>query len=68
MGDKMIPQKAYNALVGCQKGDREQSRILPKNYDFRLIGTDTSEGRAPTDVFGPIAGTGALTRSRSCIP
>lgn len=28
-----------------QKNDREQSRILPKNYDFRLIGTDTSEGR-----------------------
>jgi hypothetical protein len=28
-----------------QRGDREQSRILPKNYDFRLIGTATSEGR-----------------------
>ena len=27
------------------KGDLEQSRILPKNYDFRLIGTDVSEGR-----------------------
>jgi hypothetical protein len=28
-----------------QKGDREQRRILPKNYDFRLIGTAASEGR-----------------------
>jgi hypothetical protein len=28
-----------------RRSDREQSRILPKNYDFRLIGTATSEGR-----------------------
>jgi hypothetical protein len=28
-----------------QKDDRQQSRILPQNYDFRLIGTDASEGR-----------------------
>jgi len=28
-----------------RRSDREQSRILPKNYEFRLIGTDTNEGR-----------------------
>lgn len=28
-----------------QRSDREQSRILPANYDFRLVGTETSEGR-----------------------
>lgn len=28
-----------------RKDEREQSRILPANYDFRLIGTDVSEGR-----------------------
>ncbi len=29
-----------------QKGEQEQTRILPANYDFRLIGTDISNGRA----------------------
>ena len=28
-----------------QKGEHEQTRIVPENYDFRLIGTDTLEGR-----------------------
>lgn len=28
-----------------QKGEREQTRIIPANYDFRLIGSDISDGR-----------------------
>jgi len=28
-----------------QKGERKESRIIPDNYDFRLVGTDVSEGR-----------------------
>jgi hypothetical protein len=28
-----------------QRNDQEQSRIAPRNYDFRLIGTDSTEGR-----------------------
>jgi len=28
-----------------QKGERQQNRILPQNYDFRLIGADASQGR-----------------------
>ena len=32
-------------IESSQKDDRQQSRILPQNYDFRLIGTDASEGR-----------------------
>ena len=28
-----------------QKGDRKESRIIPENYDFRLVGTETSDGR-----------------------
>ena len=28
-----------------QKGEHEQTRIVPDNYDFRLIGTDTLDGR-----------------------
>jgi len=29
-----------------QKGDRHDSRIIPDNYDFRLIGTDVLGGRS----------------------
>ena len=28
-----------------QKGDRKESRIIPDNYEFRLIGTETWDGR-----------------------
>jgi len=28
-----------------QKGEREQTRITPANYDFRLVGMDVSDGR-----------------------
>lgn len=29
-----------------QKGDRKESRLVPENYEFRLIGMDDSDGRA----------------------
>jgi hypothetical protein len=28
-----------------QRGERKESRIIPENYDFRLVGTEASEGR-----------------------
>ncbi|MEO8592059.1 MAG: hypothetical protein ABI759_01950 [Candidatus Solibacter sp.] len=28
-----------------QKGERKESRIIPGNYDFRLVGTEISDGR-----------------------
>jgi len=28
-----------------QKGEREQTRIIPANYEFRLVGTEVSDGR-----------------------
>jgi len=28
-----------------QKGERKESRIIPENYDFRLVGSETLEGR-----------------------
>jgi outer membrane lipoprotein-sorting protein len=28
-----------------QKGERKESRIIPDNYDFRLVGTEVSDGR-----------------------
>ncbi len=28
-----------------QKEEKEQTRIIPANYDFRLVGTDVSDGR-----------------------
>ena len=28
-----------------QKGERKESRIVPENYDFLLVGTETSNGR-----------------------
>jgi hypothetical protein len=41
-----ILRKMIDAEVeSSQKKDREHGRILPKNYDFRLVGTDASEGR-----------------------
>jgi hypothetical protein len=29
-----------------QKGERKESRIIPENYDFSLVGTDVVDGRA----------------------
>ena len=28
-----------------QKGERKETRIIPENYDFRLVGTEVSDGR-----------------------
>ncbi|MEN6537199.1 MAG: hypothetical protein ABFD89_26315, partial [Bryobacteraceae bacterium] len=39
-----------------RKGERESSRIIPKNYEFRLVGMDQAEGR-PSYVLGIIPRT-----------
>lgn len=31
--------------TASEKNEHEQTRILPKNYDFRLLGTEMSDGR-----------------------
>jgi hypothetical protein len=41
-----ILRKMIEAEVeSSQKGDRKESRIIPENYDFRLVGTEASDGR-----------------------
>lgn len=42
---RVLRKMIETEIKSSRKGDREQSRILPANYDFRLIGTDVSEGR-----------------------
>ncbi len=39
---KMIEAESESS----QKGERKESRIIPENYDFRLVGKETSDGRA----------------------
>jgi len=48
-GSKVIRHRVLQPMLdaeseGSRKGDRERSRIIPKNYDFKLIGADTSSG------------------------
>jgi hypothetical protein len=48
-GSKVIRHRVLQPMLdaeseGSRKGDRERSRIIPKNYDFKLVGTDTSSG------------------------
>jgi hypothetical protein len=39
---KMIEAESESS----QKGERKESRIIPENYEFRLIGTEDSDGRS----------------------
>ena len=32
-------------VESSQKGERKETRIIPENYDFRLVGTEASDGR-----------------------
>jgi hypothetical protein len=48
-GSKVILHRVFQSMLEAEsedsrKGDRENSRILPANYDFRLIGVDRSDG------------------------
>jgi hypothetical protein len=48
-GSKVVLHSVFRSMLEAEsassrKGDRESSRILPANYDFRLIGVDTSHG------------------------
>ena len=38
---KMIEAEAESS----QRGERKESRIIPENYEFRLVGTETWDGR-----------------------
>ena len=38
---KMIEAEAESS----QKGERKETRIIPENYDFRLVGTEALDGR-----------------------
>jgi len=40
--NKMIEAETESS----QKGDRKESRIIPENYEFRLIGMEDSDGRS----------------------
>ena len=41
-----ILRKMIEAEVeSSQKGERKETRIIPENYDFRLVGTEASDGR-----------------------
>jgi hypothetical protein len=48
-GSKAVLHRVFRPMLeaesaGSHKEDRESSRILPANYDFQLIGVDTSDG------------------------
>jgi len=41
-----ILRKMIEAEVeSSQKGERKETRVIPENYDFRLVGTESSDGR-----------------------
>lgn len=43
--DRIIRKMIDAEREASQKGEREQTRIIPGNYEFRLTGTDSSDGR-----------------------
>jgi hypothetical protein len=50
-GSKVILHRVFRPMLeaesaGSRKEDRDSSRILPANYDFHLVGVDTSDGPA----------------------
>jgi hypothetical protein len=42
--DHVLGKMTEAEAESSQRADLEQSRIVPRNYDFRLVGTATSEG------------------------
>lgn len=49
-GSRLIGDRAIRKMIeaegeASQTGEHEQNRILPKNYDFRLLGTEVADGR-----------------------
>jgi hypothetical protein len=45
IGDRVIRKMVEAEAEASQIGEHEQNRILPKNYDFRLLGTEVADGR-----------------------
>jgi hypothetical protein len=45
IGDRVIRKMIEAEAEASQTGEHEQNRILPKNYDFRLLGTEVADGR-----------------------
>jgi hypothetical protein len=45
IGDRAIRKMIEAEAEASQTGEHEQNRILPKNYDFRLLGTEVADGR-----------------------
>jgi hypothetical protein len=45
IGDRVIRQMIEGEAEASQTGEHEQNRIVPKNYDFRLLGTEVADGR-----------------------
>jgi len=50
-GSGFVRNRIIRKMIGAEreaseKGEHEQTRIIPQNYDFRLVGTDLSNGRA----------------------
>lgn len=45
IGDRVIRKMIEAEAEASQTGEHEQNRILPINYDFRLLGTEVVDGR-----------------------
>jgi negative regulator of sigma E activity len=45
IGDRVIRKMIEAEVEASRTGEHEQNRILPKNYDFRLLGTEVADGR-----------------------
>jgi hypothetical protein len=45
IGDRAIRRMIEAEAEASQTGEHEQNRILPKNYDFQLLGTEVADGR-----------------------
>lgn len=50
-GSGLVRKRVLRKMIDAEeeasrKGDKEQTRIIPANYDFRLLGTEVLDGRS----------------------
>jgi hypothetical protein len=45
IGDRAIRKMIEGEAEASQTGEHQQNLIVPRNYDFRLLGTEVAEGR-----------------------
>ena len=45
MRNRIIRKMIEAEEESSQKGERKETRIIPENYEFRLVGTEVSDGR-----------------------